>query len=271
MHHSDAVTTSEALPRQRRGEAVWPQCSLSAARNLLRREGLPASFLAERQMGMAAGQLDTAQQGLRGDIRFPDWPRVLRELLRDGEVFVRFNPQKAGASELLHDVRVMAMVFLANTHVVAVHRDEASVGGRVTFRKYDNDSDARRRGTFERVSARQLWVGSCEMVAITARGSALHRAVGEARPDGSLREQRAAELRSVLSGAGLGALLPVLQRAQIGSLAALKKLSVERLQAELRAAGGSRLTAAQRQWLSAFGLCTPVTAPCAGAMDMERV
>ena len=87
---------------------------------------------------------------------------------------------------------------------------EASVGGLVKFRKYDNDSDARRRGTFERVSARQLWVGSCEMVAITARGSALHRAVGEARPDGSLREQRAAELRSVLSGAGLGALLPVL-------------------------------------------------------------
>ena len=47
----DAVTTAEALPRQRRGEAVWPQCSLSAARNLLRREDLPASFLAERQEG----------------------------------------------------------------------------------------------------------------------------------------------------------------------------------------------------------------------------
>ena len=64
----DAVTTAEALPRQRRGEAVWPQCSLSAARNLLRREDLPASFLAERQVGMATGELDTAVQGLRGDI-----------------------------------------------------------------------------------------------------------------------------------------------------------------------------------------------------------
>ena len=51
---------------------------------------------------------------------------------------MRFNPQKAGgASALLHDVRLMAMIFLANTHVVAVHRDEASVNGRITFRKYD--------------------------------------------------------------------------------------------------------------------------------------
>ena len=60
----------------------------------------------------------------------------------NGETFVRFNPQKAGgASALLHDVRLMAMIFLANTHVVAmvvaVHRDEASVNGRITFRKYD--------------------------------------------------------------------------------------------------------------------------------------
>jgi hypothetical protein len=106
---------------------------------------------------------------------------------------------------------------------------------------------------------------------ITAHSSALHQAVGEAPPAGSLREQRTAELRSVLGGAGLGSLLPVLQRAQIGSLAALKQRSVERLQAELRAAGGSTLTAAQRQRLSALGLCAPVVAPCAGAMDMERV
>ena len=67
----------------------------------------------------------TNTQGLRGDIRFPDWPLILRELLRPGEVIVRFNPQKVGGSELLHDARLMAMVFLANTHVVAVHRDES--------------------------------------------------------------------------------------------------------------------------------------------------
>ena len=44
------------------------------------------------------------------------------------------------------------------------------------------------------------------------------------------------ELRTVLGGAALGALLPVLQRAQIGSLAALKRLSLERLQAALSSA-----------------------------------
>ena len=187
----DAVTTSEALHRQRKGERVWPQCSLSAARNLLRRESLDAEFLADRQLGMARGMRDTATQGLRGDIRFPDWPLILRELLRPNEVIVRFNPQKVGGSELLHDARVMAMVFLANTHVVAVHRDEESSGGRVTFRKYDNDSDARRRGTFERLPARRLWISSCEMVAITTRGSQLHCAAGDLRAAGDLLERGA--------------------------------------------------------------------------------
>jgi hypothetical protein len=88
---------------------------------------------------------------------------------------------------------------------------------------------------------------------------------------GSLRVQRAAELRSVLGGGGLGALLPVLECAEIGSLAALKSISVERLQAKLRAAGGSTLTAAQRLRLSTLGLCAAIAAPCAGAMDMERM
>ena len=188
----------------------------------------------------------------------------------NGETFVRFNPQKAGASALLHDVRLMAMIFLANTHVVAVHRDEASVNGRITFRKYDNDTDARRRGTFERVSARQLWVGSCEMVAIVLRDSALHRTVGDVRPAGSLREQRITELRAVLGGAALGALLPVMQSAQIRSLAALMRLSVERLQTKLYAAGGSLLTAAERRRLTTIGMCTDVTAP-QEPVRMERV
>ena len=92
---------------------------------------------------------------------------------------MRFNPQQVGGSELLHDVRLMAMVFLSNTHVVALHRDEESCGGRVSFRKYDNDSDARRRGTYDRLPARRLWVGGCEMIAATSRGSALHRAAGD--------------------------------------------------------------------------------------------
>ena len=98
----------------------------------------------------------------------------------------------------------MAMVFLANTHVVAVHRDEESCGRRITFCKYDNDSDARRRGTYERLPARQLWVGSCEMIAVTSRGSALHCAAGELRAAGDLREQRVTELGVVLGSLGLG-------------------------------------------------------------------
>ena len=150
----------------------------------------------------------------------------------------------------------MAMVFLRNTHVVAVHRDEAP-DGRITFRKYDNDSDARRRGTFQTVSARQLWVGSCEMVAITQRGSALHRAVGDLRPMGSLREQRVAELRAVLGGfGGLGALLPLLERAQIRSLSILKQLSVEELRMKLNeVVGGSLLSVAYLDRLQVLGLC----------------
>ena len=108
----DAVTTLEALPaRQRKGERVWPQCSLSAARNLLRREFLNAEFLADRQLVMARAARGTATQGLRGD----------------------------------------------------------------------NVSDARRRGTFERLPARRLWVSSCEMIAITTRDSQLHCAAGSWR------------------------------------------------------------------------------------------
>ena len=91
------------------------------------------------------------------------------------------------------------------------------------------------------------------MVAIVLRDSALHRAVGDMRPPGSLREQRLAELRTVLGGAALGALLPVLQRTQIGSLAALKRLSLERLQAALSRAGGSSLAAAERRRLTTLG------------------
>ena len=85
-----------------------------------------------------------------------------------------------------------------------------------------------------------------------------------------MREQRLAELRAVLGGAALGALLPVLQRAQIGSLAALKRLSLELLQAKLSRAGGSPLTTAECRRLTTLGLCADVEAPREAAR-MERV
>jgi hypothetical protein len=92
-------------------------------------------------------------------------------------VIVQFDPTLVGPSELLHDVRLMACSYAATTHVVAVFRHEAPVGGRVAFRYYDNDSWARRRhGTYELKTAVQLWTRST-MTAITTEGSALHRAV----------------------------------------------------------------------------------------------
>ena len=264
----DALTTTEALGRQRKGLVAWAQCSLSAVRNLLRGASVPASFLAQRQVGMSTGERDVADQGVEGDIRFPEWSSILRDLLREGEVVVRFNPQKVGASELLHDARLMAMVFLASTHVIAVHRDAASLRGRVTFRKYDNDSDARRRGTFERVSARQLWAGGVEMIAITTRNSALHRAAGDLRPIGTLREQRAAQLRVVLEGANLGLLLLTLEKAGIRTLKKFNEHTIVSLEVALQRAAGRpfALTVAQRRQLAVLGL----REPSLEVQEMER-
>mmetsp|Transcript_41801 Transcript_41801/g.89192 ORF Transcript_41801/g.89192 Transcript_41801/m.89192 type:complete len:164 (-) Transcript_41801:276-767(-) len=150
----------------------------------------------------------------------------------------------------------MAMVFLANTHVFTIHRDDGNVRGRVTFRKYDNDSDARRRGTFKCVSARQLWVGSCEMIAIAPVGSTLHRAAGDVAPTGSLREERSAQLRTVLGSLGLGSLLPALAAASIKSLAKLHSHTISRLESVLQRAvrGVFAFSALQRRQLTALGM-----------------
>jgi hypothetical protein len=263
----DALTTSEAMARHRKGECAWAQCSLAAARNLLRDTALDATLLAERQTGMA-GQRDTAVQGLRGDIRFPDWPLILRPPLREGEVIVRLNPRRMGSSELLHDMRLVAMVFLANTHVIAIHRDDQSARGRITFRKYDNDSDARRRGTFECVSARHLWVGSCEMIAIVLRSCALHQATGDVRPAGSLREQRHLEMRTVLGSLSLSSLLPTLNAANIRTLATLHSHSISRLESVLRRTfrGAFAFSASQRRQLVVLGLSDASVEP----QRMER-
>ena len=70
----------------------------------------------------------------------------------------------------------MAIVYRETTHVIAAIRHDQLVGGRVAFRRFDNDSSARRRrrlGTL--VNASALYT-SCEMHAITAEGSALHLA-----------------------------------------------------------------------------------------------
>ena len=175
----DAITTNEMLRRNRasrhrmgHSEYVFAQCSLSAARNLLRNEQLPRAFLVARQH---QGFADTGEQP-EGEIRFPDWCRIIEPLRRDSEVIVAFNPKVIGGSELLNDVRLMACSYSSTTHVVAVFRHNEAVGGQVAFRYYDNDSAARRRGTYDLKSAVQLWTNST-MIALTTQSSALHAAV----------------------------------------------------------------------------------------------
>jgi hypothetical protein len=141
---------------------------------LLRNEQLPRSFLVERQMRGAGN--DRSEQP-DGEIRFPDWPAILRPLLRDDEVIVQFDPTNIGSSELLHDVRLAACSYMSTTHVVAIFRHSTHVGGRVAFRRYDNDSHERRRhGTYELTNAIRLWT-RCTIEGITTMGSPLHRAV----------------------------------------------------------------------------------------------
>ena len=129
--------------------------ALSAVRNLLRDEQLPRSFLANRQVAGCAG---TSEQP-EGEIRFPDWLSILQPLLRTDELVVGFDPTSIGLSELMHDVRLMACSYAVTTHVVTIIRHGALVGGRVAFRKYDNDSDARRRGTYELANAQASGCG----------------------------------------------------------------------------------------------------------------
>ena len=80
---------------------------------------------------------------------------------------------------MMHDMRLAAVGFVATTHVVAVYRSEMPIRGVVHFRKYDNDSPARRRGTYDLVPASELWLNAA-VTALTPRGSALNQAV-EAR------------------------------------------------------------------------------------------
>ena len=125
----DAITTNTMLRANcasghSRGHPlyIFAQCSLSATRNLLRDERLPRSFLVARQVHGVGN--DTSEQP-DGEIRFPDWPTMLRPLLREGEVIVQFDPTRIGASELLHDLRLAACSYAATTHVIAIHRASA--------------------------------------------------------------------------------------------------------------------------------------------------
>ena len=78
-----------------------------------------------------------------GEIRYPDWPRILTDVLAKGEVVVSFCPRSLLGSEQLYDVRCAVLEYPASTHVVTIFRKEAADGQRMCFRRYDNDAPAR--------------------------------------------------------------------------------------------------------------------------------
>ena len=56
---------------------------------------------------------------------------------------------------------------VAATHVTAVIRDDATRPA--TFRLYDNDTNERARGTFRRVTTRELWSNICLAAIMSTR------------------------------------------------------------------------------------------------------
>ena len=124
----DAITTREAL---RRG--VHAQCSLATTRNLFRDQSFSMEEL--------AASCPKAAQDYLGDIHFPDWPRVMQPLRREGEVIKRFDAAQMPI-RLLADVRLAACILTHRTHVIAALRD----GPHPRFRVYNNDSPERLQG-----------------------------------------------------------------------------------------------------------------------------
>lgn len=153
----DARTTRQAVEL---GEHA--QCSLATIRNLFRDQSFSAEELAASCVG----------QEYDGDIRFPDWPKVMQPLLREGEVVKSFNAALVDTS-LLTDVRLAACILMHRTHVIAIVRDEA----RNAFRIYDNDSKHRQQGTFELREMRGMCM-NVTLVAVMANDSNLSRALG---------------------------------------------------------------------------------------------
>ena len=122
----DALTTAQAT-----FEGVHAQCSLAVARNLMRDPTVSAASLAE----------DCVAHEYPGDIRTPDWPRVLTSMALEGEV-VKRGTWGSVPTELYLDMRLAVSICQAATHVVGLVRDDD------TFRLYDNDSEARVAGTY---------------------------------------------------------------------------------------------------------------------------
>ena len=110
-----------------------------------------------------------------GDIRYPDWDKVLAPLCEAGEVYRCFVAERV-RSELLGDVRLAARSRVNSGHVTALVRADAR-----SFRHYDNDSDARQRGTFAPLSLRAAWRAFI-LFAVVREGSPLQMAIDQLQP-----------------------------------------------------------------------------------------
>ena len=165
----DAITWSQAstmLPSRH------SECSLSVFRNVLRNQTAHRDLLQALQLGGSDGS----------DIRFPDWPKILRLYgLRTGdpdEVIIQFPLETLPDVDLLSEARLMILA-TTNTnanHVVLYSREYPG------FLLYDNDSSQRLRGQCSRVQSEHMPTRG-HATATTRRGSHLHRAAleGEAR------------------------------------------------------------------------------------------
>ena len=156
----DALTTSQAIH-----EGLHAQCSLAVARNLMR----------DPTFGVAHLALHCVDPQYQGDIRVPDWPKVLLGMALDGEV-VKRGSWGMVPPELYLGMRLAVSICHGATHVVGLVR------GTDTFRLYDNDSAARMAGTYAVCTPEEIRGGRSRdsFFALVLGHSALSAALGPA-------------------------------------------------------------------------------------------
>ena len=177
----DALTTHQALSHD---PPVDAECSLAAARNILRDESITRTYVRQNQRG-----------GTNPDdplcMRFPNWEAILETVRRDTEVVVQFRLEHITNRNILTLARLFVIARENPNHVIAAH-----VAGATHFRVYDNDSQERVQGTYALRTASQMpSSGTC--TAVTRIGSPLARPIV---PNTDTRDE--ADLASVILSSG---------------------------------------------------------------------
>ena len=161
----DAITATEALQL-----GTFSQCTLSATRNIRRNEHYTKERLSELCIDAA----------FPGDIRCPDWPRILSPLLRRDEEVKRAGLHTIPAEDM-DGIRIGVIYGFFHgvyNHVIAIINDDD--GG---FRVYDNDSPQRQRGTYQSMRADEVTGipgNMMTLVAITRMGTDISDRMGGA-------------------------------------------------------------------------------------------